>query len=201
MRRATSARAKNRGMVRPDGADTSDVAEVTVPGCTDLAGASPVRVTPSGPGSRPPTRSEISGVEARRQRPRSRREQGSGPQPSEVNVAASTDLQPKGVWEGRACHVKAKAIPSTLATGRGVEGLPGVETAARSHRLVRNRRGPRWRPVSGKDVRISARRESVRRQQGVRGGRSTDERVDNTREGRAPTSVEPKEQVSARAWS
>ena len=41
------------------------------------------------------------------------REQGSGPE-SKVNAIASTDDQPKGVREGRAAHITAKATDSSL---------------------------------------------------------------------------------------
>jgi len=42
-----------------------------------------------------------------------RGEQSGGPQ-HKVNAAASTDYQPKGVWEGRAAHVTAKATDIIL---------------------------------------------------------------------------------------
>jgi len=51
-------------------------------------------------------------------------EQTSGPQQS-VNAIASTNYQPKGVREGRAAHVTAKAIDSISVPERMLE-FPGV---------------------------------------------------------------------------
>lgn len=67
--------------------------------------------------------------------------------------------------------------------------LPGVVAVARSEGTVRNRRGPPWQLTSSEAASISAERESQPCQEGVRGGRSTGEAVDNTVEGRAPASV------------
>ena len=44
---------------------------------------------------------------------------------TKVNAIASSDYQPKGVWEGRAAHVTAKATDSTLEPERVLD-LPGV---------------------------------------------------------------------------
>ena len=53
-----------------------------------------------------------------------RGEQTSGPQQS-VNAIASSHSQPKGVWEGRAAHITAKATDSTPEPERVLD-LPGV---------------------------------------------------------------------------
>src|SRR5688500_7813485 len=82
--------------------------------CIDPAGASPARVSVGAPGSRLPTAVERPSVEAQRQRPGSTGEQARGPQPSEVNVAASSEHQPKGVRGSRAGHGTAKAKDSDL---------------------------------------------------------------------------------------
>lgn len=101
---------------------------------------------------------------------------------------ASSDSHPKGARECRAGHVAAKTKNSAPEPERALE-LSGVVAAARSEGETRNRRGPPRRPTSGKAERISAEREVVRCREGVRGGRSTGEAVDNTVEGRAPASV------------
>ena len=168
--------------------------------CIDLAGESPVRVIAGEPGSRPQATRETSSARARCRKPPGsfRRERGSGPQ-HEVNVAASSNHQPKGAWEGRADHATAKATGIAPGPERAVN-LPGVGTAARFHRSVRNWRCPRWQPSSGKRPRISATRENVAGQQGVRGAHSTDEGGHKLLEGRSPASVASVAQVSARAW-
>jgi hypothetical protein len=116
-----------------------------------------------------------------------------------VNVAASSDHQPKGDWEGRAAHATAKTMDTALVPER-VVALPGVGAAARNERKMRNRRGPpRW-PASGKASRISAEREVAPCREGVRGGRSTEEGGENPLEGRTPGLVTSVGQVRARAW-
>ncbi len=82
-------------------------------------------------------------------KPLSRREQSRGPQ-YEVNAAASSDYQPKGVWESRVAHVTTKAMDTALDPER-VVALPGVRAAARGDSSVRNRRGPTRPPTSGND--------------------------------------------------
>jgi RNA-directed DNA polymerase len=67
--------------------------------------------------------------------------------------------------------------------------LPGVVAVARSEGTGRNRRGPPGQLTSSEAASISAEREISSCQEGVRGGRSTGEAVDNTAEGRAPASV------------
>jgi hypothetical protein len=110
--------------------------------CVRLAGGSPVRVSAEAPGSRPWVGGEIplpeQGVKSLE-----RREQDRGPQ-HEVKLAASSDYQPKGAWEGRAGHVAAKATDSGLESERPLD-LPGVGSAGRDESQARNRRDPtRW---------------------------------------------------------
>jgi RNA-directed DNA polymerase len=177
-------------MVRRD--DDRDPASAgnTASRCIDLAGESPVRVSVDAPGSRLPAAAERPSAEAQRHGPGTTGEQVRGPQPSEVNVAASSDDQPKGVWEGRAGHVAAKATVSDRASKRSVD-LPGVWTAARAHRSMWNARGPTWSSTSEEVTPISAEREGAERQEGVRGDRSSEEVADNAMERRVPASVAP----------
>jgi hypothetical protein len=90
-----------------------------------LAGASPVRESAGVPGSRLQLEGEMLSSRAECRKPFNKEgEQTSGPQQS-VNAIASTDYQPKGVREGRAAHVTAKAIDSISVPERMLE-LPGV---------------------------------------------------------------------------
>jgi hypothetical protein len=118
---------------------------------------------------------------------------------NKVNASASSDYQPKGVWECRAAHFTAKAMHSTLGT-EGALGLPGVWAAARFEGAVRDRRDPPRQPTSGKDRAYKAGAESARSREGVRGVRSTDEGGDNPPEGRGPALVARALGVSMRAW-
>ena len=182
----------------------------------DPAGESPAQVIAGEPGSRPPALGEISAAEARCQKPRVRklpRGQRSGPQRVVNAEQASSDSQPKGVWErgsnsprvapqgasGRAAHFTAKATDSALHPDGALE-LPGVVAAARFEGSVLNRRDPTQQPTSGKATRIRPTAESGKRWEGVRGGRSTDESGDKPLEGRTPASVK-QAQRRTRAWS
>jgi hypothetical protein len=90
-----------------------------------LAGGSPVREIAGVPGSRLQPGGEIRPGRAECRKPFNKEgEQTNGPQQS-VNAIASTKYQPKGVREGRAAHVTAKAIDSILDPERMLE-LPGV---------------------------------------------------------------------------
>jgi hypothetical protein len=111
---------------------------------------------------------------------------------------ASSDYQPKGVREGRAGHVGAKAMHSALVPERAL-GFSGVWAAACFEGEVRNTRDPSWQPASGKDRAYKAGAESAWSQAGVRGVRSTAEGGDKPLEGRDPALVVPVQQVSARA--
>ena len=73
-----------------------------------LADERSVRVSAGAPGSRLQPGGEIRPRRAECRKPLKRGEQGSGPQ-QEVNAAASSNYQPKGVGKGRAGHVTAKA--------------------------------------------------------------------------------------------
>jgi hypothetical protein len=188
-------------MVRPD-AERILAGDREKPSCscTDLAGESPVLVIAGEPGSRLPTAGETPLDEAQRRKPTGSGEQVCGPQRAVNAEQASSDPQPKGAWESRAGHVAAKAKDSALDPERAL-ALPGVVAAARTHREARNRRGPSRRSTSDEATRISAEREGASCRAGVRGGRSTEEGVDNTLEGRAPASVTSVSPVSVRAWS
>ena len=157
--------------------------------CSVPAGESPVRVGAGAPGSRPQARGEILGARAGCQKPGERdRERSCGPQRVVNAEQASSDCQPKGDREGRVRHVGTKATDSAPDPERALD-LPGVVAAARSEGTVRNRRDPRWQLTSSEAASISAEREVLSCQQGVRGGRSTEEAADNAVEGRAPASV------------
>ena len=145
--------------------------------------------------------------EARCQKPGVRKlpgKQGSGPQRAVNAEQASSDSHPKGVQEGRAAHVTAKA------TAHGADdnardpdralALLGVLAAARSEGSMCNRRGPTRSPSSGEATRIRPTAESGECREGVRGGRSTDEGGDKPLEGRTPASV-ALAQRHTRAWS
>jgi hypothetical protein len=78
-----------------------------------LAGESAVRVSAGAPGSRLRSQGEIRAARRSVKSPCNRGEQTHGPQQF-VNAIASTNYQPKGVWESRAFHVTAKATDSIL---------------------------------------------------------------------------------------
>lgn len=182
-------------MVRRDGA--AEVIGVRVVSCCTVpAGASPVSVGAGAPSSR---------VQPRLERGVAERTVGSLVRGSNeagrntVNAEqASSNYQPKGVWEGRAGHVAAKAMHSDLVPERSV-GFPGVWAAACFEGAVRNTRDPSWRPASGKDRAYKALAESARSRAGVRGAGSTGEGGDKLLEGSGPALVVSEGQVSARA--
>jgi hypothetical protein len=118
-----------------------------------LAGESPVRVSAGAPGSRLQPGGEIRPSRAECRKPFNEEgEQTSGPQQS-VNAIASSDYQPKGVWESRAAHVPAKATDNILDRN-GCWSSPGSQAAARWDRAVRNRRDPTWQPSRAKTEHI-----------------------------------------------
>src|SRR5579862_9593210 len=117
-----------------------------------LAGGSPVRVSAEAPGSRLQPSGEIRPCQAECRKPLNRGEQTSGPQQS-VNAIASSNYQPKGVWEGRAAHVTAKATDSILDRNECWTS-PGSQAVARRDRAMRNRRDPPWQPSRAKTGRI-----------------------------------------------
>ena len=118
-----------------------------------LAGESPVRVSAEAPGSRPQPGEETPWVRAGRQRPGSAGSNEAGR--NKVNTSASTNYQPKGVREGRAAHVTAKATDSSLDSERLLD-LSGVGVVARFDRWAWNRRDPTRPPTSGKDCSYKA---------------------------------------------
>ena len=124
------------------------------------ASESLARVSAGALGSRSQPGGEILWAIAGRQKPL-RREQRSGPQQF-VNAAASSDYQPKGVWEGRAAHVTAKATDNPLEPEREWTS-PGSQAVARFEGRMRNRRGPPRQPTSGKDCAYKAGRLKSRR--------------------------------------
>lgn len=178
-------------MVRPDEhvRSTGSVEDRASSGCTVPAGESPVPVSADAPGSRPHGEHESARPRAGCRKPGVMpRERSSGPQ-REVNVEqASLNLHPKGDWERRAHHVRAKAKHSTPESDR-VLGLPGVLAAARCEGMVRNRREPSRRSASDEATRISVGRKSEACRAAVRGGGSTDEGADNALEGSTPALV------------
>ena len=88
----------------------------------DLAGENPVRVSAGAPGSRLQPGGEIRPCRAECRKPFYREgEQTNGPQQS-VNAIASSEYQPKGVWESRTAHVTVKATDNIL--GRNGCGSP-----------------------------------------------------------------------------
>jgi hypothetical protein len=125
----------------------------------DLAGASPVRVSAEAPGSRPQSEGEIRPAERGVKSPWKRGEQTSGPQ-QQVNAAASSDYQPKGVQEGRAAHVTAKATDSTLDSERVLDlfGVAGGGTLGQSNA---EQERPYLAAKSGKDRAYKAGRQKA----------------------------------------
>src|SRR4030042_6839498 len=165
--------------------------------CNTPSGGSPVRVSAGAPGSRHQASGEIPGAERCVESLEGGGSEGAGR--NTVNASASSDCQPKGVREGRAAHVTAKAMHNALDPERAV-GLPGVWAAARYEGGLRNRRDPTWRPTSRKDRAYKAGAEVGRSREGVRGVRSTCEGGEKPPEGRDPASVTLAVGVSARAW-
>src|SRR2546428_7392499 len=116
-----------------------------------LAGESPVRVSAGAPGSRLQPSGVIRPRRAECRKPL-KGEQTSGPQ-QQVNAAASSNYQPKGVWEARAAHITAKATDSILDR-KGCWTSSGSQAVARWDRVMRNRRDPTWQPGRAKTAGI-----------------------------------------------
>ena len=165
--------------------------------CTRLAGESPVRVSAGAPGSRPQLRGVILGATAGRQKPH-RWEQGSGPQPSQVNAAASSDSQPKGDREGRAAHVTAKAIDNVLLVRMDTGPLRGI-CGGTPPQLCAEQERPYPTADKAKTASIRPKAEISKNREGVRGVRSTDEGGEKPLEGRDSASVVTSIEVSVRA--
>jgi hypothetical protein len=165
--------------------------------CNTPSGGSPVRVSAGAPGSRHQSSGEIPGAERCVESLEAGGSKEAGR--NRVNAAASSDYQPKGVREGRAGHVAAKATHSAPVPERAL-GLPGVWAAARFEGVLGNRRDPPRQPASDKDRAYKSGAEVVRSREGVRGVHSTFEGGENPPEGRDPASVTLAVEVSARAW-
>ena len=115
--------------------------------CALLASESLARVSAGALGSRPQPEGEILWAE------RGVKSLYGGSKEAgrnKVKAAASSDYQPKGVWESRTAHITAKAIDNPLEPERGWIS-PGSQAVARFERRTRNRRGPTRQPTSGKD--------------------------------------------------
>jgi len=110
---------------------------------------------------------------------------------NQMNAGASSYYQPKGVWEGRAAHVTAKATDSARREPERALDLPGVE---RRRHASTERCGTRETlPGSGRQAKTAPIRpeaERVRSREGVRGAHSTEEGgQDKPLEGRGPALV------------
>jgi len=105
-----------------------------------------------------------------------------------VKAAASSDYQPKGVRDGRAAHVTAKATDSVKQSEVTLD-IPGVAGHGTFHSTMRDRRDPNRQPSQAKTSGIRPKAESAGSRKGVRGVRSTDEGGDKPLEGRGPASV------------
>ena len=125
-----------------------------------LAGESPVRVSAEAPGSRLQLEGEIRPAERSVKSPCKRGEQTSGPQ-HKVNAAASSEYQPKGVAEGRAAHVTAKATDSILDSERMLD-LYGVEGGGTLGQNKAEQERPYLAAESGKDRAYKAGRQKAR---------------------------------------
>lgn len=90
-----------------------------------------------------------------------------------MNTAAPIYFHPKGVRNGRADHVTAKAGDSQPVRLGGALDIPGVWVTARLEGEVRNRRDPHRRPSQARTERIRTESESARSRKEVRGVRST----------------------------
>jgi hypothetical protein len=75
-----------------------------------------------------------------------------------VNAAASSNSQPKGVWEGRAAHITAKAKYSRPASERRLD-LPGVEGDGTLEKNNAEQERPSPAASSGKDRAYKAGRQ------------------------------------------
>ena len=132
------------------------MAKLNVASSTIPAGVSPVRVSAGAPGSRPPAAAERPFVEAWRQKPLWR-EQDGGPQ-HDVNPAASSDSQSGS----RAAQATAKATSSEKKSGEESFGDPcGVRGAARRQGMVGNSRDQSGRSSSGQGAPYKPRAKSA----------------------------------------
>jgi len=164
----------------------------------DLTGASPVRVSAGAPGSRPRS---AGGIPSAERGVKSLCQEGAQKRAATVvKPTASSHYQPKGVREGRAAHVTAKATDSGVMPEPPLD-LPGVGGAARFEGSMGNRRDLPRRPSRAKTGGIRRDAESARSREGVRGVHSTEEVGEKPMEGRDPALVARSAGVSARAWA
>jgi hypothetical protein len=183
--RGPTAPCNNAVMVRPESSIGS-------------AGVSPVRVSAGAPGSRP--RSAV-GIPPAERGVESLCQEGAPKRAATVvKPTALSHDQPKGVREGRAAHVTAKATDSGVMPEPPL-GLPGVGGAARFEGSVGDRRDLPRRPRQAKTGRIRRDAENVRSREGGRGVHSTGEPGEKPGEGRDPAWVARSAGVSARAWA
>ena len=113
-----------------------------------LAGVRPARVSAERPVADSSRKERSDRARRSVESPGKRGEQTSGPQRT-VNAIASSHRQPKGVGEGRASQVTAKATDNILDRN-GCWTSPGSQAAARWDRSTRNRRDPTGRPSRAK---------------------------------------------------
>jgi len=114
-----------------------------------LAGESPVRVSAGAPGSRLQPEGEIRPRRAECRKPL--KERGANRRAATtVNAVASSNSQPKGVQEGRAAHVTAKATDSILEPD-GMLDLFGVASGGTSGQNSVEQERPYLAAKSGKD--------------------------------------------------
>jgi len=116
---------------------------------TEPAGVSPVRVGIGAPGSRPRSRGEIRGAE------RGVESLFGGNKRVGRSIEANPAASSKKQWGSRAVHVTVKAMSVRPGSGVSLAGSSGVEGAARTHGLVRNRRDPSVWPCRAKTTGIS----------------------------------------------
>lgn len=105
-----------------------------------------------------------------------------------VKAATSSNYQPKGVRDGRAAHITAKATDSAKESESDA-GHPRGMGYGTLERAMRDRRDPARQPSQAKTQRIRPKAETTGSREGVRGARSTDEGGDKPLEGRGSASV------------
>ena len=126
--------------------------------CITPTGESPVRVIAGAPGSRH-QQLEVIPVAERCVESLFGGSEGAGR--NKVNASASSDYQPKGVREGRAAHVTAKATDSSQGLERLLE-LSGVGVVARLQKKDVEQERPYLAAKSGKDRAYKAGRLKAR---------------------------------------
>lgn len=162
-----------------------------------LTGESPVRVSAGAPGSRLRSRGETFSA---KWSDKSLRKEGATKQAEhKVNAAASSKYQPKGVWEGRAAHITAKATDSVRKTGMDVGPPRGRGRRHASTERDGTRETLSGGPRRAKSLGIRPKVEIPGGREGVRGAFITWEGGEKPLEGRGPASVVAATGVRARA--